>query len=112
MQDVVERRRRVFGPAHPDTLTDERARADVRTKLAARVDAQAHRRKASPQTGPRLHASAASPSHERFNVTPKKCCNDCGEWLEQDKYSKKQWKARSVRRCLECVAALAAEATG
>ena len=30
MQDVVQRRRRVFGPAHPDTLEAERGLSNVR----------------------------------------------------------------------------------
>ena len=30
LQDVVQRRRRVFGPAHPDTLRVEEALSDVR----------------------------------------------------------------------------------
>ena len=34
MQDVVQRRRRVFGPAHPDTLEAERHLATVRDELA------------------------------------------------------------------------------
>ena len=34
MQDVVQRRRRVFGPAHPDTLRAERNLSAVRTMLA------------------------------------------------------------------------------
>ena len=34
MQDVVQRRRRVFGPAHPDTRRAEAALSNVRAKLA------------------------------------------------------------------------------
>ena len=34
MQDVVQRRRRVFGPAHPDTLEAERALSLARAGLA------------------------------------------------------------------------------
>ena len=34
MQDVVQRRRRVFGPAHPDTLHAEKALSLARTRLA------------------------------------------------------------------------------
>ena len=34
MQDVVQRRRRVFGPAHPDTRLAEDALSQTRAKLA------------------------------------------------------------------------------
>ena len=34
LQDVVQRRRRVFGAAHPDTLLSEAALSTVRRKLA------------------------------------------------------------------------------
>ena len=34
MQDVVRRRRRVFGPAHPDTLRAEEDLSDMRENLA------------------------------------------------------------------------------
>ena len=34
MQDVIKRRRRVFGPAHPDTLNAEGALSAVRANLA------------------------------------------------------------------------------
>ena len=34
MQDVVQRRRRVFGPAHPGTRDSEDALSDVRVRLA------------------------------------------------------------------------------
>ena len=34
LQDVVQRRRRVFGPAHPDTRLTETALSQVRAKLA------------------------------------------------------------------------------
>ena len=34
MQDVVQRRRRVFGPAHPDTLWAEENLSVVRGRLA------------------------------------------------------------------------------
>ena len=34
LQDVVKRRRRVFGPAHPDTLNAELALSEVCAKLA------------------------------------------------------------------------------
>ena len=34
MQDVVQRRRRVFGPAHPDTRQCEELLRMVRAKLA------------------------------------------------------------------------------
>ena len=37
-----------------------------------------------------------------------KACNACGEFGSRDQYSKKQWTARSVRRCLACVEAGAA----
>ena len=37
MQDVVQRRRRVFGPAHPQTLDAERALSEVRTQLSHRT---------------------------------------------------------------------------
>ena len=36
MQDVVQRRRRVFGPAHPETVLAERSLSDVRYGLASR----------------------------------------------------------------------------
>ena len=34
MQDVAQRRRRVFGPAHPNTLRAELTLSDVRAMLA------------------------------------------------------------------------------
>ena len=34
MQDVAQRRRRIFGPAHPDTFSAERLLSDLRAKLA------------------------------------------------------------------------------
>ena len=34
MQDVVQRRRRVFGPAHPSTRVAERVMSGVRATLA------------------------------------------------------------------------------
>ena len=34
MKDVVQRRRRIFGPAHPDTLRALTRMRDVRAKLA------------------------------------------------------------------------------
>ena len=34
LQDVVKRRRRVFGPAHPDTLRVETALSQTRAQLA------------------------------------------------------------------------------
>ena len=34
MQDVVQRRRRVFGPAHPDTVCAEATLSEVRATLA------------------------------------------------------------------------------
>jgi len=34
MQDVVQRQRRVFGPAHPDTLSSEHTLSGVRRKIA------------------------------------------------------------------------------
>ena len=34
LQDVVQRQRRVFGPAHPETLRTERNLSKVRAKLA------------------------------------------------------------------------------
>ena len=34
MQDVVQRRRRVFGPAHPDTRLADTALSSVHEKLA------------------------------------------------------------------------------
>ena len=34
MQDVIERRRRVFGPAHPSTSNSERDLSAIRAKLA------------------------------------------------------------------------------
>ena len=34
MQDVVQRRRRVFGPAHPETHLSETVLSQVRAKLA------------------------------------------------------------------------------
>jgi hypothetical protein len=37
-----------------------------------------------------------------------KACNACGEFGSRERYSKKQWTARSVRRCLACVEAGAA----
>ena len=37
-----------------------------------------------------------------------KACNACGNFGLRDAYSKKQWTARSVRRCLACVEAGAA----
>ena len=37
-----------------------------------------------------------------------KACNACGNFGFRDAYSKKQWTARSVRRCLACVEAGAA----
>ena len=37
-----------------------------------------------------------------------KACNACGNFGSRDAYSKKQWIARSVRRCLACVEAGAA----
>ena len=37
MQDVVQRRRRVFGPAHPSTLAAESLLSDVREALASDV---------------------------------------------------------------------------
>jgi len=33
MQDVVQRRRRVFGPAHPDTINSEKLLRDLREEL-------------------------------------------------------------------------------
>ena len=33
MQDVVQRRRRVFGPAHPKTVYAESVLSDVRARL-------------------------------------------------------------------------------
>ena len=38
LQDVIQRNRRVFGPAHPDTLRTGRSLSDVRAKLAAHLD--------------------------------------------------------------------------
>ena len=38
MQDVVQRRRRVFGPAHPDTRYTENVLSKAREALAAHVD--------------------------------------------------------------------------
>ena len=35
LQDVVQRRRRVFGPAHPDTRRAETALSNTRAKLAS-----------------------------------------------------------------------------
>ena len=35
MQDVLERRRRVFGPAHPSTLSAERSLSNTRARLGA-----------------------------------------------------------------------------
>ena len=35
MKDVVQRRRRVFGPAHPETLTAERTMSEVSAQLAS-----------------------------------------------------------------------------
>ena len=34
MQDVVQRKRRVFGPAHPETLDAEKLMSLVRERLA------------------------------------------------------------------------------
>ena len=38
-QDVLQRRRRVFGPAHPETRKAERALSGLRAQLAARTHA-------------------------------------------------------------------------
>ena len=39
MQDVAPRRRRAFGPAHPDTVRAETTLASMRAKLATRAHA-------------------------------------------------------------------------
>jgi len=39
MQDVVQRRRRVFGPAHPGTRGAEDSLSHVRAQLAHRIHA-------------------------------------------------------------------------
>lgn len=43
--------------------------------------------------------------YREWNQTEKKICHVCETWKEADAYSKKQWSARAVRRCLKCVAA-------
>ena len=39
LKDAVQRRRRIFGAAHPETLRSESALSTVRAKLAARMHA-------------------------------------------------------------------------
>ena len=39
------------------------------------------------------------------NATETKVCNACGLSRAREAYGSKQWKARSVRRCTECVTA-------
>ena len=60
MQDVVQRRRRVFGPAHPSTVEVEDALSEVRENLA---DADAER-KAKAKAAPRA-ADAKSAARPR-----------------------------------------------
>ena len=39
------------------------------------------------------------------SITAMKTCSACHEDKPQDAFSKKAWKARQVRRCVECTAA-------